>query len=158
MEEVALSEQSVIAEEFLAGLLETAGVAATIEVKIEEEDELIFLNVAGSSLGHFIGPKGATLHAVQDLTRTVVQRKTGARNGRIVVDISAYREKRKEALERFTRQVAAEVMASGEAKSLEPMSPPDRKIVHDAINTIDGVSTTSEGEEPRRRVVIRPGQ
>lgn len=156
MEDVPLSDQSVVAREFLEGLLATTGASVTIETRVDEEEELVFLDVQGDSLGHLIGPRGATLHAVQDLTRTVVQRKTGARNGRILVDISSYREKRKQALERFTRQVAQEVVDSGEGRSLEPMSAPDRKIVHDTINSIDGVSTTSEGEEPRRRVVIQP--
>ena len=68
----------------------------------------------------------------------------------------SYRERRKEALERFTHQVAEQVLASGSPTSLEPMSPADRKIVHDTVNEIDGVRTTSEGEEPRRRVVILP--
>jgi spoIIIJ-associated protein len=72
------------------------------------------------------------------------------------IDVAGYRQRRKEALERFASQVAADVVASGAAKALEPMHPADRKVVHDAINEIDGVRTTSEGEEPRRRVVILP--
>ena len=72
------------------------------------------------------------------------------------VDVAGYRQRRREALERFARTVAEEVRASGVQKALEPMSPPDRKIVHDTVNEMDGVSTLSEGDEPRRRVVITP--
>ena len=78
------------------------------------------------------------------------------RTGRLLLDVSGYRQKRKEALERFTSKVAEDVLASGTATALEPMSSADRKIVHDAVNGIDGVTTTSEGEDPRRHVVIHP--
>jgi len=70
--------------------------------------------------------------------------------------VAGYRQARREALARFTRQVADQVKESGQARALEPMHPADRKIVHDTVNEIDGVATTSEGEEPRRRVVIVP--
>ena len=103
-----------------------------------------------------IGARGATLQAIQDLTRTVVQRQTGAAYGRLLVDVLGYRKKRRDALERFAREQAEQVRSSGTRRVLEPMGAADRKVVHDAINTIEGVSTTSEGEEPRRRVVILP--
>lgn len=156
-EEVALDEQGDVARDFLSGLFEQLGSPVDIDVSIESEDELVLVDINGDNLGHLIGPRGVTLHAVQELTRTVVQRKTGARNGRIIVDIARYREKRRIALEKFTKQVAEEVLSGQTARTLEPMNPADRKIVHDTINGIDGVSTTSEGEEPRRRVVIKPG-
>jgi spoIIIJ-associated protein len=73
-----------------------------------------------------------------------------------MVDVGGYRHKRREALERFARQVAEQVRAEGAPKALEPMTAADRKTVHDTINDIEGVSTTSEGEEPHRRVVILP--
>ena len=101
-----------------------------------------------------IGPKGSTLLAIQDLTRTVVHHQTGAGNGRIHVDVGGYRQKRAEALGRFAQQVATTVKQSGTRSVLEPMSAADRKVVHDAITHIEGVSTVSEGEEPRRRVVV----
>ena len=103
-----------------------------------------------------IGPRGQTLSAIQELTRTVAQRKVAEGQPRIVVDVAGYRKDRREALERFTRDVAAQVVASGVVRVLEPMPPADRKVVHDTVNSIDGVSTSSEGEEPRRRVVIQP--
>jgi spoIIIJ-associated protein len=85
-----------------------------------------------------------------------VQRRAGDNQPRIVVDVAGYRKARREALERFTRDIAAQVLATGTERVLEPMPPADRKVVHDTANTIDGVSTSSEGEEPRRRVVITP--
>ena len=153
---VDLSEQGQVAKQFLNGLLLEIGAGADIDVRVDEAEELVHLSVDADNLGHLIGPRGVTLHALQELTRTVVQRKTGARNGRIILDIAKYREKRRVALERFTRQVAEEVISSGAPKVLEPMNPADRKVVHDVVNTIDGVATASEGEEPRRRVVIKP--
>jgi spoIIIJ-associated protein len=72
------------------------------------------------------------------------------------VDVAGYRQRRVEALRRFSRQLADQVLASGASKALEPMSAADRKVVHDALNEVDGVATMSEGEEPYRRVVIVP--
>ena len=154
-EDVPMEQQAEVARGFLAGLVETFGAEASVEVRPIDEDT-VELAIVGDDLGLLIGPKGQTLGAVQELARTVVQRKTGGRNGRLVVDVGGYREARRAALERFTHQVADEVKASGRARGLEPMSPADRKVVHDTVNDIDGVATTSEGEEPRRRVVILP--
>jgi spoIIIJ-associated protein len=153
--EVALDEQGAVAKEFLDGLVERMDLEAEVTIAQPEEDT-IELNLEGPDLGLLIGPKGSTLLAIQDLTRTVVQRKTSAANGRIHVDVSGYRRKRKDALARFSRQVAEEVQTTGTRRVLEPMTAADRKIVHDTVNDIEGVMTTSEGGEPRRRVVILP--
>jgi spoIIIJ-associated protein len=153
--DVSLGDQADVARQFLDGLIEEMDLDAEININQLEEDT-VELRVDGSDLGLLIGAKGATLLALQDLTRTVVQRRTGAANGRLVVDVSGYRQKRKEALERFARQLAEEVKTHGARKVLEPMSAADRKIVHDTVNALDGVTTTSEGEEPRRRVIILP--
>ena len=155
--EVPLEEQAEVGQAFLDGLLREFGLSgASVELQDLDEDT-VQLTVNGADLGFLIGPKGSTLSALQDVTRTVVQRKTGGRNGRIVVDVAGYRRKRQQALERFVKEVAAEVKEAGAATALEPMGPADRKVVHDTVNEIDGVSTTSEGEEPNRRVVIQPG-
>ena len=154
-EDVPMQEQGDVARTFVVGLLERLGNAGSVELR-ELDEDTVEVAVTGDELGLLIGPKGTTLSALQDLTRTVVQRKTGGRNGRIVLDVAGYRQRRREALERFTHQLADEVLATGEPRALEPMHPADRKVVHDTVNTIDGVSTTSEGEEPRRRVVILP--
>ncbi len=154
--EVPVAEQAEVAKVFVEGLLTTMDIeGATAAVVIIDEDTAE-VQVTGGDLGLLIGPKGATLLALQDLARTVVQRKTGARTGRLLLDVAGYRHKRKEALERFTQQVVREVVASGAPSALEPMSSADRKIVHDTANAIEGVTTTSEGEDPRRRVVVHP--
>ena len=154
-QDVPLAEQGEIASGFVVGLLDRLDLDA--EVSVEPlDDDTIEIAVSGEDLGVLIGQRGATLAALQEITRTVVQRKTGARNGWIVVDVAGYRRKRKDALQGFTRQVAEEVRSSGTRQVLEPMTAADRKIVHDTVNDIDGVTTTSEGEEPRRRVVLLP--
>jgi len=155
-QDVPLQEQADIARDFLVGLLASFEADGKVEVVEIDEDTMELAVDGGKDLHLLIGPGGATLTAVQEITRRVVQRQTGARNGRLLVDVSGYRRKRKAALERFVEGVAAEVRSSGVAKALEPMHAADRKVVHDTVNGLDGVSTTSEGEDPRRRVVISP--
>ena len=154
-QDVPLSEQADVGRDFLVGLLATFGAVGDVAVRAVDEDT-VELVITGGDLGLLIGPSGSTLTAVQELTRTVVQRQTGGRNGRLLVDVGGYRQKRKEALARFTESVAAQVRESGVSRALEPMHAADRKVVHDTVNALDGVRTTSEGEEPRRRVVISP--
>ncbi|HEX4862577.1 MAG TPA: RNA-binding cell elongation regulator Jag/EloR [Acidimicrobiales bacterium] len=153
--EVPLDEQGRVAEDFIKGLISEFGMEASVRVSTSGDEE-VKLDLSGSELGLLIGPKGSTLLAVQDLTRTAVHHKTGAGNGRIFVDVGAYRQKRSDALARFAQQVADKVKETGSPTALEPMAAPDRKVVHDALTEVDGVSTISEGEEPRRRVVIVP--
>jgi spoIIIJ-associated protein len=153
MSDQAVGTEDEVASTFLAGLLDAFDLSGDIEHTVLEEDTTE-VAVKGEGLGLLIGQKGQTLMAVQELTRTVVQRNLPAGHGRIVVDVGGYRQARRTALERFTRSVADEVLADGKPKVLEAMPPADRKVVHDTINGIPGVVTSSEGEEPRRRVVI----
>jgi spoIIIJ-associated protein len=151
-----LDEHVACVRDFLAGLVEAFAVDATIDV-VEVDDETREVQVNGADLGLLIGPRGLTLQAVGELARTVVYRKApDGQEGRVRIDIGGYRERRREALVSFATKIAEDVRESGRAKALEPMSPPDRKVVHDTINEIDGVQTTSEGAEPRRRVVVLP--
>jgi spoIIIJ-associated protein len=143
------------AEAFLQGLLNELGATATISSS-QLTDDVVEVLVTGDDLGTLIGPKGATLLALQELTRIVVQRHAPPSECRITVDINGYRKRRHEALARFAHQVAAEVVATNKKRALEPMPPADRKVVHDAVNDIAGVTTISEGEEPNRRVVLVP--
>ncbi len=154
--EVSLEEQGEIVQDFLDGLVEAFDLDGDLQTE-QVDDEMLEVQIVGDDLGLLIGPKGQTLMAVQELARTVVQRRAeGNPRGRFRIDVGGYRQRRREALERFTRTVADEVKASGVQKALEPMNASDRKVVHDTINEIDGVATTSEGEDPRRRVVILP--
>jgi spoIIIJ-associated protein len=155
VEAPSLAEEAAAASSFLEGLLEAFDLDGTFASE-ELDEETVEVAVTGDDLGLLIGPKGQTLTAIQELTRTVVQRKLGARSGRLLVDVAEYRKTRRSALERFATDLATKVKDAGVATALEPMSPADRKVVHDTVNAIDGVSTTSEGEEPHRRVVIMP--
>lgn len=153
--EVAIEEQGSIAEEFLTQLTGEFGLKASVAVT-QPDEETVELQLSGHDLGLLIGPKGSTLLAIQNLTRTYVHHRTGANNGHINVDVGGYRHKRSEALTRFAEQVAESVKQSGARTALEPMSSVDRKVVHDTISKIDGVDTVSEGEDPHRRVVVMP--
>jgi spoIIIJ-associated protein len=153
--DVPIEEQAETAESFTRGLVEAFGATATVETRIDDEDTVL-VDVTGDNLGLLVGPRGATLAAMEELVRTVVQRHTGGHGARINVDVGGYRSKRRQALTDFSRDLASKVLETGKEQALEPMSASDRKVVHDALAEMDGVVTGSEGEDPRRRVVIRP--
>jgi len=155
--ELDLEGQQAAVEGFLKDLMTAFGRPdATVAVAVGE-DQALEAVVDGPELGLLVGQKGVTLQAVQELVRSMVQRQfVGQSHARVRVDVAGYRARRKEALERFAQGVAASVKESGVAKALDPMSSADRKVVHDAVNEIDGVVTVSEGEDAARRVVIRP--
>jgi spoIIIJ-associated protein len=156
MSDITLDEQEPSALGFVQGLVDAFGVDADVSAT-SDDDEHLEIAVTGDDLGLLVGPRGATLNAIQELTRTAVaQQHSGRLQGRLRVDVAGYRARRKEALERFAAQQAERVKETGTPVALEPMSPPDRKTVHDAINDIEGVHTTSEGEDRRRHVVILP--
>ena len=149
------ADQDAIAERFLIGLLAAFGLQGTFE-RHDVAEGLVEYRIVGNDLGVLIGPKAQTLTAIQELLRTVVHYESDGHAGRILLDVAGYRQKRRAALDEFTRKVAADVLASNERRALEPMTPADRKVVHDAVNSIDGVRSLSEGEEPNRRVVLLP--
>jgi spoIIIJ-associated protein len=157
-EGITLAEQGAIAKEFLVGLLASMEISAEVSVKELDEDtvELSVNANPPTELGVLVGPRGTTLQALQEVTRTVVQAKSPSRTDRILVDVAQYRERRVAALGRFAKQVASEVTETGEERALEPMSAADRKAVHDALSDDAQVVTRSEGEEPRRFVVVSP--
>ena len=153
--EVNLDEQEAVAVEFVQGLLAALDVAGSVRTG-RTDDEGIALDIDGDGLGLLVGPKGATLAALEELTRAAVQHAAEGQRARLHVDVGGYRQRRREALAEFTRTVAAEVDSTGEARALEPMSAADRKVVHDTVAEIDGLGTVSEGEDARRHVVIHP--
>lgn len=158
IDEVDLEAQRAAVEGFLTELVTAFGREdAAVAVSIAEDDHALEATVEGSELGLLVGQKGVTLQAVQELVRSMVQRRfVGQSHARVRVDVAGYRARRKEALERFAVSVAESVKESGVAKALDPMGSADRKTVHDAVTDIDGVETISEGEDAARRVVIRP--
>ena len=152
---MSIETQQELATEFVREVVARFGIDATTSAH-RTEDDGIHISVDGDNLGLLVGPKGATVEALQELTRTVVQRHTEEHTSRIVVDVGGYRERRAAALRQFVLEAAADVRRTGVAEALEPMSPSDRKVVHDTINELEGLETSSEGLEPRRYVVIRP--
>jgi spoIIIJ-associated protein len=154
-ESLTLEQQGEAAQQFLSGLVREFGLDAAVSFS-EVDEDTVQVAATGDDLGLLVGPRGATLAAVQDLTRTFVQRQSENRTDRILVDVGGYREKRNAALKRFAEGIVDEVKSSGEERALEPMSPADRKVIHDTVNEIDGVETRSDGVEPNRYVVIAP--
>lgn len=152
-EPAPIEEQAEVAIAFLDGLLEAFGLEGETESRIE--DEVLYLDISGDQTEALVGPKGAAMYAVLELTRTTVQRKTyGA--PRMRIDIAGYGARRREALAIYTSKLADQVIADGGEIMLEPMNAADRKVVHDAASEIEGVRTHSEGDDPRRAVVISP--
>ncbi|MBK5308149.1 MAG: hypothetical protein JJD92_15795 [Frankiaceae bacterium] len=122
---------------------------------MDVEGDRAIVAIVGEGLDALVGPNGATLDALQELTRLAVVQQTGVRS-RLMLDIGGWRAKRKADLTEVGNRAAARCLESGEAISLAPMTPFERKIVHDAIAAIDGVESESEGVEPERRVVVLP--
>jgi spoIIIJ-associated protein len=151
---VTPDEVGAAAVAFMSGLAEAFG--ADAETTVEVDGIEIDVRTTGRELGLMVGPGGRTLVAVQDLVRVAAQRRLGDHETRLRIDIGGYREKRREALEKFAVAVAHEVIDSGVAKALEPMTSADRKTVHDALAGVEGVTSRSEGDDPTRRVVISP--
>ena len=152
-----LANEEELLRSFAAGLVEAFGVDASVTTTRTDEGALE-VTVDGDEVGLLIGRRGTTLTAIEELLRVVVQRRAqGRRSSKVRLEVGGYKRRRKEALESFAQRIAAEVVETGQPKILEPMNAADRKIVHDAIVELTGVETASEGEEPRRRVVVRPG-
>jgi len=139
---------------FLEGVTNAFGLSAN--VVLVREDEEMEVQVNGEDLGLLVGPKGNTLLALQDLTRVVAQRRLGDHDTRLRVDVAGYRERRRDALSRFATKVANDVIETGKPRVLEPMASADRKVVHDTLAEIDGVTTRSRGEDPYRQIVVEP--
>lgn len=138
--------------EFVSGLLESIGLTAEVTATVEDDSATI--DVAGEDLGVLIGRRGQTLDALQELARTAVQRRLRSRV-RLMVDVEGYRARRRDTLADYARSIADRAKDRGTEIELEPMSSWDRKIVHDAVSDIEGVSSFSEGVDPNRKVVIR---
>jgi spoIIIJ-associated protein len=149
--ETSIEDQAKVAEDFLSGLLKSFGLEGEIQTRIE--DDVLYLDLVGEQTEALVGPKGATMYAVLELTRTTVQRHTfGA--PRMRIDIAGYGARRREALTIYTAKLVEQVKENGGEAMMEPMNAADRKVIHDAAAEFDGVKTYSEGEDPRRAVVI----
>ena len=148
-----LVREGDIAGDYLERLLDIADVDGDIDMDVEGDRAIVA--IVGDGLDALVGTNGATLDALQDLTRLAVVQQTGVRS-RLMLDIGGWRAKRKSELTEVGTRAAQRVLESGEPVSLAPMTPFERKIVHDAIAAVDGVESESEGVEPERRVVVLP--
>jgi spoIIIJ-associated protein len=148
-----LVQEGDIAADYLERFLDIVDYDGDIDLDVENGRAIVA--IVGSDLQPLIGPAGATLDALQELTRLAVQQRTGVRS-RLMLDVSGHRRARREELSALARSTAEQVLADGQPARLAPMNPFERKVVHDAVAAIEGVTSESEGEEPDRRVVVHP--
>ncbi len=156
------SNEAEVARSLLAGLLEHLQIQATIRVAMSEEDEVTgervpVLHVEGEKLDFLIGPRGATLDAVQLVTRAMTSQSLRQRSS-VIIDVAGYREQRAASLEGLAHRMAEKVVREGRALALNPMPPHERRIIHMTLRNHEDVTTKSEGEGDRRRVRIYPNQ
>jgi spoIIIJ-associated protein len=149
--EISIEEQADIASRFLEGLVDAYGLEGTVSTKIEEG--VIIADVDGEQTEALVGVRGSVRSAIHELTRTVMQRYAHD-TARLRLDIAGYAERRRQALTIYAERLIDQLMAEGGEIMLEPMSPADRKVIHDAAASREGVSSYSEGESPRRYVVL----
>lgn len=148
----ALENEGDIAADYIEGLLDIADFDGDIDMDVEGDRALV--SVVGATLNELIGERGEVLEALQELTRLAVHRTTGERS-RLMLDIGGYREGRRKVLFQVGTDTAKRVKETGEVYPLEPMTPFERKVVHDAVAAA-GLRSESEGEEPHRYVVVHP--
>jgi len=142
------------AGDYLERLLDILDFDGDIDLDVEGERAVVSI-IGGGDIDKLVGDHGEVLDALQELTRLAAMAETGQRS-RLMLDIAGYRARRRTELGELGRSTAEQVAASGEPVRLAPMNPFERKVVHDAVGTVSGAVSSSEGEEPRRRVVISP--
>jgi spoIIIJ-associated protein len=148
-----LVREGDIAADYLERLLDIVDYDGDIDLDVENGRAMVA--IVGSELQPLIGPDGATLDALQELTRLAVQQQTGVRS-RLMLDVSGHRRAVRDSLTAQAVEAAARVLEHAAPERLKPMNPFERKVIHDAISGIDGVTSESEGEEPQRRVIVLP--
>ena len=148
-----LVREGDVAGDYLERLLDILDVDGDIDLDVEGDRASVA--IVGGRLNDLIGPDGATLEALQELTRLAVAQSTGVRS-RLMLDVGEFRAKRRADLTRLAGETARRVSSSGQPERLAPMNPFERKVVHDVIASAAGVHSESEGEEPNRRVVVLP--
>ncbi|KAA1431234.1 Jag family protein [Mycolicibacter arupensis] len=148
-----LVAEGEIAGDYLEELLDLLDFDGDIDLDVEGRRAVVSID-GGSDLTKLVGRKGEVLDALQELTRLAVHQKTGERS-RLMLDIAGWRRRRRDDLTALGDEVARRVLDSGADEELSPMSPFERKIVHDAVAAVAGVHSESQGVEPSRRVVVR---
>ncbi len=147
-----LEQEGDIAADYLEELLDIADLDGDLDIDVEADRAAV--SIVGADLSQLVGQDGKVLEALQELTRLAVYRETGERS-RLMLDISGFRADKRARLTDLGTTTAEQVRSSGEPVSLDPMSPFERKIVHDAVAAA-GLRSESEGVEPRRYVVVLP--
>jgi spoIIIJ-associated protein len=147
-----LEHEGDIAADYLEELLDIADLDGDLDMDVEGDRAAV--SIVGADLSHLVGDRGEVLEALQELTRLAVYRETGERS-RLMLDISGFRAEKRTQLERLAEETVSRVKADGESVALDPMSPFERKVVHDAVAAA-GLTSESEGVEPRRYVVVLP--
>ncbi|HEY0451604.1 MAG TPA: R3H domain-containing nucleic acid-binding protein [Actinophytocola sp.] len=147
-----LVREGDIAGDYLERLLDLVDYDGDIDLDVEAGRAVVSID-GGDDLEKLVGPRGNVLEALQELTRLAVQQETGARS-RLMLDIAGWRADRRQELRDLGRATAERVLAGDERVRLQPMTPFERKVVHDAVASFEGVHSESEGEDPRRRVVV----
>jgi spoIIIJ-associated protein len=150
-----LVREGDIAGDYLEQLLDILDFDGDIDLDVEAGRAVVSIE-GGKDLEKLVGQRGDVLEALQELTRLAVQQVTGTRN-RLMLDVAGWRSQRRTELSDLGRQAAQDALSTGESQKLRPMTPFERKVVHDAVAEVSGVHSESEGEEPRRRVVVLPG-
>jgi spoIIIJ-associated protein len=148
---MTIDDQARIAGEFLEGLVAAYGLEGSVSTSVTED--VIVADVNGEQTEALVGVRGSVRSAIHELTRTVMQR-YAQDTARLRLDIAGYAERRRQALTIYAEQLIDQLMAEGGEIMLEPMSPADRKVIHDAAAAHEGVQSYSEGETPRRYVVL----
>ena len=146
------SEEFAAIRTFLSGLLDRMGVKADIEIS-EREGGGVNVNLSGNGMGAIIGRRGETLDAIQHLTNYVINRGS-EKHTHISVDAENYRSKREESLTRLAEKMAEKAIKYKRSMALEPMNSYERHVIHTALQNYEGVTTSSTGVEPNRRVVV----
>ncbi|MDV8021199.1 protein jag [Rhodococcus sp. IEGM 1330] len=147
-----LVEEGEIAGDYLEQLLDVLDFDGDIDLDVEGDRAIVSID-GGDDLAKLVGRKGEVLDALQELTRLAVQQSTGERS-KLMLDVAGWRANRRTELGNLGGEAARRVLESGEREELTPMTPFERKIVHDAVAKIDGVASESTGVEPARRVVV----
>jgi spoIIIJ-associated protein len=151
-----LEQEGEIAADYLEGLLDIADLDGDIDMDVEADRAAVSIVSDSSSrdLQKLVGRDGEVLEALQELTRLAVHRETGDRS-RLMLDIAGFRAQKRAELAEIGAKAASEVKSTGEPVKLDPMTPFERKVVHDAVAAA-GLRSESEGEEPQRFVVVLP--
>jgi spoIIIJ-associated protein len=147
-----LVREGDVAGDYLERLLDVLDFDGDIDLDVEAGRAVVSID-GGEDLDKLVGDRGAVLEALQELTRLAVQQSLGNRS-RLMLDIAGWRRSRRDELTELGTRTAKEVLDSGQSVRLRPMTPFERKVVHDAVAEIKGVESESEGEEPRRQVIV----